>query len=314
VEKGRHTKLIREERERSVGDSLARTRRLLESLAEEDHAAERWLEHLDVFFQAACRNLLEQQQKRFTEESREYLQREIRKHFSKYDLLRTPRRILSQIILTPFQALGLVGDRSQDPPRDELLRIHRKVDLISIKSAIDGFNRAVLEKLSPRDETSPLFRGLRSPGSVLTDEEVSETVLKEQDRLITWIEETFRQLANGIPRKKELGIYSTSILWGGLILSLEAAVGGGISVLEAVLDSAIAPFVTKGAVELFVYHELQKIARELGKRYQEGLVSAVRMQRDRYVECLGSLRVGPDALEKLKELERNLSALQVSRV
>ena len=43
---------------------------------------------------------------------------------------------------------------------------------------------------------------------------------------------------------------------------------------------------TKGAVELFVYREVQSIARELARRYQEGLMSVLTEQRDRFAACV----------------------------
>jgi hypothetical protein len=298
--------LIRQEDDRAAHELKSKIRLLLSSLETEDQAAKKWLEHLNVFFQAACQNLLEQQQRHFSEGSREYLQKEIRQHFSKYDLLRTPRRILSQVILTPFRLLGLVEDKPQESHQEDLLRLRQRIDLVPVKGAIESFNRAVLEKLSPQDQSSALYGELRSPTAILSDEEIKEKVWEEQDRLASWLEETFEELARGIPKSKEWGIYSTSILWGGLILALEAAIGGGITVLEAVLDSAVAPFVTRGAVELFAYHELQKIAHELGKRYQDGLISALRMQRDRYGQRLESLLVSEGTLDKLKALMRDL--------
>ncbi len=114
-------------------------------------------------------------------------------------------------------------------------------------------------------------------------------------------------MAKGIPKSKEIGIYSTSILWGGLILSLEAAVGGGITLLEVVLDSAIAPFVTRGAVELFAYHELQKLGRRLARKYREMVQSVIRLQRDRYAACIESLQPSEQALAELRSLARKLS-------
>ncbi len=115
-----------------------------------------------------------------------------------------------------------------------------------------------------------------------------------------WLEETFQRLAQGIPKSKELGIYSTSILWGGLIIALETAIGGGISLLEAVLDTAVAPFVTKGAVDLFAYHELQKIVRDLGEHYREALTASLRLQSKRYREGLQALLVSPRTLQELE--------------
>jgi hypothetical protein len=60
--------------------------------------------------------------------------------------------------------------------------------------------------------------------------------------------------------------------------------------------------VTKGAVELFAYQELQKVARELASRYQAGLLSVLQVQRDRY-------KAGLQALETTEELIEGLVAL-----
>jgi hypothetical protein len=162
------------------------------------------------------------------------------------------------------------------------------------------FNRLVLEKLSPSDETAPLFGKMREHGVLMNDKEIKQRAWEEQDQMAAWLEETFNKLSRGIPKTKEWGIYSTSLLWGILILSFETVVGGGFTVVDAALDTALAPFVTKGAVELFAYHEIQKVAKELAKRYQEGLVSVVRQQRDRYEHCIKAQITPLEDLETLR--------------
>jgi GTPase SAR1 family protein len=299
-------RLIASEKERGIRKLSDQIQLLIELLEKERQAAKAWLEHLEVFFQTTTQNLFDQLEKHFTEESREYLQNEIRRLYSKYDLLGKPRRAVSRVILSPLEMLGLVNVKPQESHQEALERIRRKIDIGPIQMAIEGFNRSVLEKLSPSDETSPLYWKLRDPRLILTSEEIRRQIWAEQERLALWLEQTFTRLAQGIPKSKEWGIYSASILWGGLILSLEVAIGGGISVMQAVLDSAIAPFVTKGAVELFAYHEIQNIARELGKRYQEGLLSVIRLQRDRYVECLQSLTVSDDTMAELHALRNSV--------
>ena len=134
----------------------------------------------------------------------------------------------------------------------------------------------------------------------MNDKEIKRRAWEEQDQMAAWLEETFNKLSQGIPKTKEWGIYSTSILWGILILSFETVVGGGFTVVDAALDTALAPFVTKGAVELFAYHEIQKVAKELAKRYQEGLISVVRQQRDRYEHCIKAQITPLEDLEALR--------------
>ena len=70
----------------------------------------------------------------------------------------------------------------------------------------------------------------------------------------------------------------------------------------------MAPFVTKGAVELFAYQELHKIARQLAKRYQEGVLSVLHEQRDRYVEGIQSLTTPKGTMDELEALRHSLAA------
>jgi GTPase SAR1 family protein len=292
---------------RRAEDLKIRIGRLLELLEEENRAAGQWLNRLDDVYEEASHDLIHEEKKRFMAESRAHVQREVRRLFSKYDVLAKPRRFIKEIFLTPFRFLGLYGERTRANHKASLQKVRQKIDLVPVQRAIEKFNRSVLEKLSPSDEGSPLFKELRQTGVVLNDEEIKDRIWKEQTQLDTWLEEKFQKLSRGIQKHKKWGIYSTSALWGVLIICFEIVVGGGFSVLDAALDSALAPFVTKGAVELFAYQEIQKTARQLAKRYQEGLLSTVRHQRDRYEHCLQSLLTSPRTVASLRALDADLA-------
>jgi hypothetical protein len=307
LEKTEVKRLVQRERERSAGELSRKMQRLADLLEGEQAASRAWLERLEGLLQDASRNLIEQQHRHFTEESRRYLQAEIRRVFGKYDLLAKPRSFIRQVLLAPFRLFGWSGGQS-DAYQVPLERIREKIDMTSIQMAIDQFCRLVLEKLSPADETSPLFQKLRQADVHLSDAEVRARIWQEQDHLTRWLEETFQKLAEGIPKTTEWGIYSTSIAWGVLIVFLEVMVGGGITLTEAVLDSALAPFVTKGAVKLFAYNELQKIARELAERYQDGLLSVLQEQSGRYSSALRGLLTPEQSLRSLQALRRKLTA------
>jgi hypothetical protein len=298
--------VIRHERMRAARETRSAIGLLFDLLKEEADAASKWMEQLELFSEIACQNLLAKQEEHFATESRAHIQREIRKHFGKYDLLATPRRFLGEIIRTPFRLLGLWPEEKPPGSEDDLVEIFLTADLTMIQAAAESFNRSVLEKLSPQDQTSALYSRLRDPTLVLTGAEIQRQMKEEQDRLMRWLEETFQRLAQGIPKSKELGIYSTSILWGALIIALETAIGGGISLLEAVLDTAVAPFVTKGAVDLFAYHELQKIVRDLGEHYQKALTASLRLQYQHYREGLDELMVSPQTLQELKAVMKSI--------
>ena len=280
--------------------------RLQDILAEENRAVREWRNKLDALFQETSEGLIREQKEGFRADNREYIQREIRKLFTKYDVLAKPRRFIRELFATAFGLLGFRKEDSHENHKDALLKVRQKTDLTPVQRAIQRLNRLVLERLSPADETSPLFLRLREAGRAVKDEEIKERVWKEHDLLDEWLEQTFQKLAQELPRHKKWGIYSTSALWGVLILSFEVVAGGGFTVLDAVIDSVLGPFVTKGTVELFAYHEIRKIARELARRYQSGLVSVVREQRDRYEQALSSLVTPRETLESLQALRSNI--------
>ncbi|MDY6881817.1 MAG: GTPase domain-containing protein [Thermodesulfobacteriota bacterium] len=284
-------------RRADLGSGLGR---LIELIQREELAAGQWLDRLDALHQEMSQELIREQKDRFTTESRGYLQNEIRRLFTKYDVLAKPRRLAKALLLTPFRLLGFRSKGDRKEHEQGLLKVRKKIDLTPVQMSILKFNRLVLENLSPSDENAPLFLRLRDPDVSMSDQEIKQVVWAEQDHMAAWLEETFNRLSEGIPKTKEWGIYSTSLLWGILILSFETVVGGGFTVIDAVLDAALAPFITKGAMELFAYHEIQKVAKELAKRYQEGLVSVLRRQRDRYEECLEALITPVADLEALR--------------
>jgi len=257
--------LLKAERSRRAEELNSRLARLLLLLDEENQAAKSWSDRLETLCRNTCQDFLK-----------------------------------NHIILTPFRLLGIIRQSVPGSSEEVLLKVQKKIDLSPVQAALERFNRLVLEELSPPDENAPLFKGLRQPEVMLTDEEIKERIWEEQEKLAVWLSETFEELSRGIPKTKEWGIYSTSILWGILILSLETVIGGGFTIIDAALDSALAPFVTKGAVELFAYNEIRKIARELAERYQEGFLAVVRHQRARYELCLDSLMITPEALASLR--------------
>jgi GTPase SAR1 family protein len=293
-------------RKKALQDKLER----LTALVDKEHgAALEWLKALQRLEEKSSEEFVSEQKKSFSSKNQEAVKGEIRRLFSKYDVLAKPRRLIRETLLLPFRFLGLAEKKNAEKYREELRNVRRKIDLVPIRTAVETFNDRVLEKLSPAHEKAPLFKKLREPGISLTPEEVKNRVWKAQDELDAWLEKRFESLAASLPRTKRWGIYSTSILWGIMIVSLEVAVGGGFTILDALLGSALAPFVTKGTVELFAFHEIQKVTRELADRYRKGLLSVIHAQKERYEQCLQSLLVPAEAKQRLQELNRQISLL-----
>ena len=275
---------------------------LQSSLDRETRAVDEWLKDLQALTHRASAAYVQNQKERFSKTSGQYLRVEIRKLFSRYDLLAKPRQAVRNVFKAPLRLMGLSRKKSQADRKAGLLKVRENVAFTPVQETLAKYNISVLKTLSPSHEDAPLFKSLRNPRLPLTETEIRQYILEAQEELAQWLEETFEALAKGISTGKKVGIYSTSVLWGILILTFEVVVGGGFTMLDAALDSALAPFVTKGAVEAFAYHEIRKIAKELAMRYQEGLLSILRRQEERYVACIQSLTTSPQARKELDGL------------
>jgi len=284
-------------------DVAKRARRLLSQLEEEVEMSKRWLGQLSELCSHISVSLLKEEKQRFLAESAGGIQREVKTLFSKYDVLAKPRQFVRFVLRTPLEVLGVLKARTHKGQKKALSKVRGKIAFTPILRTVDHFNHQALALLSPKDPSSPLFDALRQTSVMMTEDEIRTTILKEQDMLDRWLEDRFHRLAHDLPKRKKWGIYSTSILWGVLILSFEVIVGGGFTVLDAALDSVIAPFVTKGAVELFASREIRKIARELAQRYEEGLLSVIVQQKKRYEDSLRALLPPKDALDELRQLK-----------
>lgn len=302
--------LIREGRERFLKVLYDEIDRLLELLSNESEAAASWRIRLDTLFQEKGREMLATMADRCKKGNLLAIRQEVRKIFSRYDILAGPRRYVSGLVSLPLRLVGLRDRPHKEVRKKELIDAGRRIDFSPVLFGIDDINRTVMETFSPSETGAPLHGVMRNPGVVMSPGEITERLEALQGELATWLEETFRDLMKGIPKHKELGIYSTSILWGVAVISFEIVLGGGFGLFEAVIDSFIAPFITKGSSELFAYNELRQIARDLDNRYREGLLAILDEQKFRYHECLASVTTTEDTFTLLRRLGREGETMQ----
>lgn len=289
-------KMLARERKRTWADVQADLVRVDEILQSELREVAAWEKRLDRVFDQCLSRLMDREEAGFQARERQAVQEEIRKVFGRFDFLAGPRRVIGSCLRLPFRLLG-IGGPSQQSRREDLEKAKSKADSRPIQEAVDEFNLRVLEDLLPASEDTAAGRALRQRDLAMTPEEVQARFRAVQEDMALWLNDRFERMAREAPRGKAWGIYSTSALWGVLIVSFETVVGGGLSLVEVLIDSAVAPYVTKGAVELFAYQELRSITRELSAKLKDGIVGIMQEQKGRYVQAIRDLGPDPQAME-----------------
>ena len=279
---------------------MAKAQRLLSLFdAERDHAdqlAERFLTaHSQVE-----KDLIEKSSSAMDSARKEHLQTEIMRIFRRYDLLRKPRTFIARILTSPLTLLGYRQPPDSEKRRRTLGRVYRKMDLQPLHAAVHAYNRRIHEEITGLGREH-LRKVLLKKDLLLTTEEIESSFFSKQTDLEAWLEAKFTEMARGISKSKEWGIYSTTLLWGLFLVTVESVVGGGLTLFDAVLDSFIMPFISKGTAELFAYQELKRIGQELDRRYKGQLSSVLRMQHDRYQGVLDDTSLSRENLELMKK-------------
>jgi len=285
---------------RNADSTQSRLQTLKQLLEAEKTALDSWSGELEAVFREASEELIRLEGEQFAAGRKSHIQKEIRGLFSRYDLLAGPRRALGNVIRVPFRLLGsaLGVSRGKDPASVEKAR--KAADPAPVLEVLARADRKVLENLAGANEASPLFHAVRQPGIAMEPGAVESRLSTEQENLEIWLKDRFDEMARGLPLIKKWSIYSTSVIWGVLILALEATLGGGFTMIDALLDSALAPLVTKGSAELFAFQEIRKLAREMAQRYRQGLLSIIREQQAKYEKAAEPFHISFEDLEKLE--------------
>ncbi|HMB30854.1 MAG TPA: dynamin family protein [Desulfohalobiaceae bacterium] len=294
--------ILKKELDRLQSNIQGQAAKLYSLLSEEEESAKIWGQELDKILESTWQNLLSKQEETFRTSSRKHIQSEIKRLFSRYDLLGKPRRFIASCITLPVRAM--TGRLHREKQRSSDWRGNEAAYLNPVLESIDEFNRQVLENLMPIHDSSPLGRQLQESSFALTYNEVQEMVLSRQKELGEWLKQQFKELSRDLPLKKKWGIYSTSLVWGVMLLSLEVVIGGGITMIEAVLDSVLAPFMTKGSVDIFAYREIQRLAREMSQKYQNGLYAILQQQKNRYLKVVNETRTTQETFSSLYSLSK----------
>lgn len=284
--------------DRLLAASARESLKIIDGEADESAA---WLEKLSALHSRSCEEFLRLEEARLTTERTRHLRAEVRKLFSRYDVLAGPRRLIRAVLVFPLRLIGIKPAPGIRDRKEDLASLRGRLNLAPLFASLENFNRGVLEGLSPSDPSAPLYSCLRGEIAV-SESDAVEMVSGAQAELEDWLASTFEDMERRLPRSKKWGIYTTAVMWGILVVSLEAALGGGFTVIDAAVGSALAPFATKGALELFALREIQRIARELSLRLRKGLLSVLDEQKARYEHCLMSVMPRPETVALLKHL------------
>jgi GTPase SAR1 family protein len=255
-----------------------------------------------------------------TKDVEERIQVRLENLLRKYDILYAPRSAVRMALGKVYTTI-----RSTIPSnwvaRDEA-GIDEKVSaktflqndygysLAMIEASIARFNLTVAEFLSSEEDLSD-FRSIAFESCPrLTSEQIRtfyEQVFPNVEQLL---EVEFEKFKEGLSTTDELKLYGSYTLWAVFLVTAEVAIGGGITLLDMVLNTAIAPFIPKWLLKFKIIDILRDIATRVDSYRRDAFREILQNQAKVYIDVFLTLAPEEVSVKNLLTMRDSLRNTQ----
>lgn len=237
---------------------------------------------------------------------------------NKYDIFLTPRTMVRKAVRG---ALGLIADllfrgagegeaeaREKKIRNEDIRTTRAMVKLKPLEWAIARFDLQVARLLSsdPMLEDLSRIAGNDVPGWGRREiRTLFDAAFPGVEQLL---EKEFLGLKEGLSRYDEVKLYGSYTLWAVLLVTAEIVMGGGFTLLDAVLNTVVAPFIPKWLLSLKVRELLREIGRRVDQEYRGILKDILQRRAGLYTAEFRGLLPDDEAMGRVTELRKSLSA------
>ena len=265
-------------------------------LYEEKTISKQWIINIEDIKERMIENFLQQEKNNYLNTHSFYIKEQVRKLFLKYDPLIRVRSIFKNFFDFPFTLFKINSDPINNN-NDE-----NSIDITPLLTIMEQYHNKVLESFSPKNKKSPLYIKLIDPELKVSAQEISARIEAFSKEISEWLKNEVNILSKELVGKKKWGIYSTAALWGLMVIFLQVVTAGGFTLIEGIFDALIAPFISKGTMELFAYKEIKNLTKKLATRYQDILLGIIEEQKIRYISALNQFETHSETFKILKQL------------
>ncbi|MFH1137511.1 MAG: hypothetical protein V1816_15695 [Pseudomonadota bacterium] len=239
--------------------------------------------------------------------------------FLRWDLLRQPRRIMAlpftllrDKVLAPLGILGEDRSSGRTALESEVDRLFEANRETMVRLTAD-FNLAAGELFA----AAPAGRGLRNEkefeGLAMSPDLTREKYREVRADLEAWVGERSRELAGNLKLGEKMTFYLAQVVSLGLFISIQVHTGGGFSFFDGLIDTALAPILSKITGSALSRDKVKAFEEEATRKHQEGCRGLIRDQAQAYLDFLARAGAGLSAASDLaaafKTLQKEMETL-----
>jgi GTP-binding protein EngB required for normal cell division len=234
----------------------------------------------------------------------------------KYDILFVPRMMVRNTLRKIFRSVAEIFSPGTDAfravrderglLREELAKARSVARLEPAEAAVAQLNLGVAELLSSDTEMGDLREIARTSVPRWDPEEIRALYDEQFPGVEHLLEEEFARFRDGLSVSDEIWLYGSYTVWALFLITAEIIVGGGFTLLDALLNTAIVPFIPKWLINLKVIDLLREIGDRLDKQHRAALKGIVTLQAELYIRELSGLVPDNDQWTRLRNLKIDL--------
>jgi energy-coupling factor transporter ATP-binding protein EcfA2 len=235
---------------------------------------------------------------------------QIQQLFLRWDLLKYPRRLMAM----PFNALrdrvlvplGIMNRQSGTKGLEQELDRLNQANRQAMVTVIGDLNREIHGAF--RDSTVgnrladlPGFEELS-----LSPDDVKSLYDQERADLEAWVQDQAKVLVQGLNVGEKMTFYLAQVVYLGLFISIQVHTGGGFSFFDGLLDSVLAPVLSKITGSALSRDKVRAFESQAADKHIQGCRQIIKAQIEAYQDFIKPIQTG---LTELPELVRAFETL-----
>lgn len=234
----------------------------------------------------------------------------------KYDILFLPRMMVRNTIRKIFHSVADMfspGTSTFGPEDDEKSLLRKDLEtarsaarLEPVEAAVAKLNLGVAELLSSDAHLGDLREIARTQVPRWNPEKIRELYDEQFPGVEHLLEVEFDSFRDGLTVSDEIKLYGSYTVWALFLVTAEIIVGGGFTLLDALLNTVIVPFIPKWLVNLKVIDLLREIGERLDREHRAVLKGIVDRQAELYAREFSGLLPDNDQSTRLRNLKMDL--------
>jgi hypothetical protein len=209
--------------------------------------------------------------------------------FLKWDLLRYPRKVMAapyvflrDKVLSPMGVMNKApgGLRGLDQEIDRLFEANRE----TMVAVIHEYNRRAAALTAGTDVGRRLVDDPAFESLPWKPDHVRERYHQVRSELEAWVESQARELVKGLNLGEKMTFYLSQAVSLGLFISIQVQTGGGFSFFDGLLDSVLAPILSKITGHALSRDKVKAFEEEAGRLHLEGCRRMLTDQAQAYID------------------------------